>query len=209
MIQRAYYRHDELEMEVSVLSCVPDDEERYHVILDTTLFHPQGGGQPSDTGTIGKARMLKAVNDEGNVVHLTDGPLPLGKIRIAIDATPRHLNTRYHSAGHLIGVSGEKYGWSAIKGEHRPGEARVVFAPSGEIRPAVAENFEADVAELVKAALPRHQSDEDGKRIVTWGELPSYACGGTHVVATSDVGHVRITKIKQKKGQLSVHYEVE
>lgn len=44
--------------------------------------------------------------------------------------------------------------------------------------------------------------------MITWGDLPAYACGGTHVPLTSDVGEVQITRVKEKKGQLSVQYEL-
>lgn len=44
--------------------------------------------------------------------------------------------------------------------------------------------------------------------MVTWGSLPVYACGGTHVRSTGEVGHVVITRVKEKKGELSVQYEL-
>lgn len=44
--------------------------------------------------------------------------------------------------------------------------------------------------------------------MVSWGDLTPYACGGTHVQRTSDVGDIVITRVKEKKGELSVQYEV-
>ena len=41
----------------TVLRCDPDGE-RYAVVLDQTVFFPEGGGQPADTGVLGGARVL-------------------------------------------------------------------------------------------------------------------------------------------------------
>ena len=40
-----------------VLRCDPDGA-RYAVVLDQTVFFPEGGGQPADTGVLGGARVL-------------------------------------------------------------------------------------------------------------------------------------------------------
>lgn len=208
MTERTYFSSDALEMTSSVISCDPQDDGRYRVILSATIFHPQGGGQPSDRGTIGHASMLHAVQEDAEVVHFTDAPLDTGPVQLTVDAALRQLHTRYHSAGHLIAVAGEKYGWYGSKGNHRPGEGRVVFEPLRLTTPVTAAEFAQGVSELVNQALPRRQEEEEGRRMITWGGLPAYACGGTHVLLTSDVGEVQITRVKEKKGQLSVQYEL-
>ncbi len=58
-------------------------------------------------------------------------------------------------------------------------------------------------------SVPLSTSDDDGKRMVTWGDLPVYACGGTHVRSTGEVGQIVITRVKEKKGELSVQYELK
>ncbi|MCG5031531.1 hypothetical protein MAF45_08760 [Mesosutterella sp. OilRF-GAM-744-9] len=39
------------------------------------------------------------------------------------------------------------------------------------------------------------------------GKAPAYPCGGTHIADTSQIGTIRVTKIKFRKGELSVSYE--
>jgi Ser-tRNA(Ala) deacylase AlaX len=207
MTERTYFDTDDLETTAEVVSCTPREGEKYSVVLSRTLFHPQGGGQLSDVGKIGDAKMLKATVDDGVVIHVTDAPVA-GKVALAVDEETRRLNTRYHSAGHLISVAVERKGWHAMKGDHRPGEARVVFERDGELAVPAEGDLEAAVAELVTADLPRRQATEGGKRTVTWGSLPAYACGGTHVASTADVGTVRIVSSKERKGQLAVRYEL-
>jgi alkaline phosphatase D len=58
----------------------------------------------------------------------------------------------------------------------------------------------------VKFFDSRHMALDDGTRQVGFGDLPAYACGGTHVQALGDVGQVTILALSEKKGALSVRY---
>lgn len=208
MTERTYFDNDALEMETSVISCTAQDDGRFRVLLAATLFHPQGGGQPSDRGTIGTAAMIHAAQEDGEIIHFTEEPVEPGPVQIRVDAELRRLHTHYHSAGHFIAVAGEKFGWQGTKGNHRPGEARVVFEPTGETMPITPEQIAATTAEIVASNFPRNLMIADDRRTVTWGDLPAYACGGTHVQNTAEVGLVRIIKVSEKKGLLTVKYEV-
>ncbi|MGC8141430.1 alanyl-tRNA editing protein, partial [Salmonella enterica] len=63
----------------------------------------QGGGQPSDTGRIGDVEVLRVVSESEGIVHYTAAPVAPGPAVAAVDAEPRQLHTRLHSAGHVIG----------------------------------------------------------------------------------------------------------
>ncbi|EXC44977.1 Alanine--tRNA ligase [Morus notabilis] len=41
-----------LQSEATILSYVKGDDGRHALVLDRTVFHPQGGGQPADLGFI-------------------------------------------------------------------------------------------------------------------------------------------------------------
>lgn len=58
----------------TVLRCDPDGA-RYAVVLDQTVFFPEGGGQPADTGVLGGARVLDVQLLPDAIVHYTDAPL--------------------------------------------------------------------------------------------------------------------------------------
>ncbi|ROR11470.1 alanyl-tRNA editing protein [Erwinia sp. JUb26] len=209
MTSKLYLSNDSLSAVVTVLASTPDEEGRFHTRLAETLFHPQGGGQPYDIGQIGDARVLGVFLENDEIVHVTDRALPAGEWAITVDADRRQLNTRMHSAGHLIAAVGETLGWQAIKGNHRPGEGRVVLEPvtSGQAVPE-AELLRDGVNKWVAQALPRQQTMTDGIRRITWGDLPFYSCGGTHVISTERVGDVLISGVKFRKGQLSVSYSL-
>lgn len=209
MTEKYYLHSDDLSGPTTVLSCEPAEDGRFHLILSGTLFHPRGGGQPADTGRIGETNVIDVMQSGDALLHVTEHAVAPGDYTMVIDAEPRALNTRMHSAGHLIAVVTEEMGWRALKANHKPGEGRVVFEPAGEPGEAPdAEAIRAEAAKRVEARLPREQSLENGRRLVGWGSLPAYACGGTHVPSTDVVGEIIIETVKFKKGQLSVSYRV-
>ena len=60
MTLRLFFHSDDLKANVEVLDCTPHENE-FAVVLRATLFHPQGGGQPFDTGWIGESQVLRVV----------------------------------------------------------------------------------------------------------------------------------------------------
>lgn len=212
MTQALYFESDSTTGSARVLSCQPMDDGLWAVVLDRTLFHPQGGGQPSDVGTINGIAVRKVIHTEDEIVHLTEQPLS-GEAALCVNEDKRRLHSRLHSAGHLVGLVGDQLGWHAVGGNHFPGEARVMFKPEHpELFSELidASEFENRVNQLIHENLECTITENaEGFRTVTWGNLPAYPCGGTHVQNTSEIGRVRITKIKFKKGQITVFYQLE
>ena len=99
------------------------EESRTALVLDATLFYPQGGGQPADAGTIRAGAAAFAVADvrmrDGRVLHygafVADGDAaalqPGARVTLEVDAARRRLHARIHSAGHLLDVCMERAGW--------------------------------------------------------------------------------------------------
>jgi alanyl-tRNA synthetase len=79
------------------------------VILDRTLFYPEGGGQPTDTGFLeadGKKARVTDVQKIGNVVvHKIEGSVSFKKshvVRGFIDWERRHQLMKMHTSTHII-----------------------------------------------------------------------------------------------------------
>lgn len=211
MTETLYFYSDSTTEHAKVLSCTPAENGLWSVVLDRTIFHPQGGGQPSDIGHIGSVEVKKVIHTPDAIVHLTIAPIN-GEVDLQVNKSVRALHSRLHSAAHIVGVVGDRLGWNATGGNHFPGESRVVFKPSDPetIHLIEPDQFESAVNSIVNEGLDlRINESHDGMRTVTWGELPAYPCGGTHVKNTRDIGMVRITKIKLKKGQITVSYSLE
>ena len=103
------------EFEGVVTQCRPG-KKGYEVALDRTLFYPEGGGQPYDTGILGDARVLEVHEKDGEVWHTTDQPLEEGsRVRGVIDWDRRFDLMQQHSGEHLVsGVIHGHYGYDNV-----------------------------------------------------------------------------------------------
>jgi len=208
MTLRLFFHSDDLKANVEVLDCPPQENE-FAVVLRATLFHPQGGGQPFDTGWIGESQVLRVVQDPDRIIHFVDRPVNPGMTQIRVDEQRRQFNTRMHSAGHLIGHLVQSMGWMPIKAHHWPGEGRVQFRPAESAQEIDVQTVQHGIEQWIAHDLPRLTSLREGAREIGFGELPAYGCGGTHVRSLKDLGRVTIASVTQKKGTLSVHYSVD
>ncbi|MFK7670751.1 alanyl-tRNA editing protein [Pseudomonas lundensis] len=208
MTPRLFFTEDGLTAQVDVLSCAPCDDG-FAVVLSRTPFHPQGGGQPSDTGWIGDSEVIKVFHDVEHVVHVVNAAVQTGETQARVDAMRRLLNTRLHSAGHLIGVCGERAGWIPSKAHHWPGECRVSFVPGNAPQPLQAQQVEEQLQRWIDADLPRLTRMEGAQRFIGFGELHAHPCAGTHVSSLKQLKSVPILSIKEKKGVLTVRYDVQ
>ena len=189
------------------------DDGRPFVRLAETLFHPQGGGQKADRGTIaGRAVTHVAHADGGEVNHYldsTDGLSVGDVVQLAVDAEWRQLNALWHTAGHLIAAVVEKLfpKLQGVAGHHWPGEGRVEFTPGdGASAEEVAAKLPDALAEAVRADLPvRVIGDPFSSREVVVGDSRSVGCGGTHLTSVGELA-VIVTGVKAKGGKLRVSY---
>ncbi len=204
-----YLKTDAMKSDAKVLDCVTLEDGSIGVILDRTLFHVQGGGQPSDVGLIGEAHVFKVVRSEAGVVHLVDRTIELGPVMLSVDSGVRQLHSRLHSAGHLIGAAIDTMGWHATKGSHQPGQCRVIGVKDKDdaVVPEK-EAIERVVNAWIDEALEIRITDADGLRTVTWGDLKAYSCGGTHVKNTRELTGIKVESVKFKKGELRVAYQL-
>jgi len=131
----AYTRH----LEARVLEVAAGDDAAL-VVLDTTVFYPGGGGQPSDRGVIlrsadGRSWTVRAAKRVGGeIVHELDAPedgeLPRAGDLVAVDVewARRHALMRTHTALHaLCGVVWRDYGALVTGGNMEPGAGRMDF----------------------------------------------------------------------------------
>jgi Ser-tRNA(Ala) deacylase AlaX len=151
-----------------------------------------------------------------------------------VDAPRRLLNSRLHCAGHMIdyAVRNLNKSWKPGKGAHYPGMSFVEYDVKEEVEDK--EKLARDIEELLNGYIKAggevsveiiSSQDVVDKKIsdyIPQAALESYkavhvvnypgqfkiCCGGTHVKNVSDVGKVKITKIKKKDGNLRISYEL-
>lgn len=149
------------------------------IILDETIFYPQGGGSPYDKGLINNDKGIFRVDEvrfnDGLVYHIgefTSGKFEPGElVNLQIDKERRILNCRLQSAGHLIDEAVRNIGLIDLiptKGFHFPEGAYVEYQGvipedkreeiknqlESELKRMIKEGFEVKTAIVSKENLP-------------------------------------------------------
>lgn len=206
---QALYLNDVQTAEVDVLSCQVSKDGLFEVRLSGTPFHPQGGGQPSDTGTIHNIRVMHVTVLEKDIIHYCANEVPLGITLAQVDVTERNYFSRLHSAGHLIAHIVQSFGWEPIKAQHWPNDAKVQFTEGNNIKDIDSASVQKICNQYIQQALVRHISqNSNGYREVGFGNLGAFPYGGTHVKNLSEINQINITEFKFKKGKLTIKYQV-
>lgn len=205
------------------------------VILNQTIFYPQGGGQPADKGIINTGDAAFEVTDtrldeSGIVLHYgeytTEKTFEKGEgVVIKIEKERRVLNMKLHSAGHLLDCAVMKLGLNLkpTKGYHFAAGSYVEYAGKVESGNELIHEIEVVVNDLIDndlKVLALDLSNEEAKkqgvwapegkpaRIVSFAGFPPCGCGGTHVISSKEIGYIKIRKIKHKKGNTKISYSL-
>lgn len=194
------------------------------LILDSTPFYGESGGQLGDTGYVKSDDFLFQVTDtqkENNIVlHigtvLKGAIVPGSKVKAEIDSERRRLLTLHHSGTHLMhGALRE------ILGSHVSQKASLVsneylrfdFSHASAMTEEEMEKVEKKVNLAIRSSekvstreLPMEEARKTGAiaffedkygdrvRVVQMGEFSTEFCGGCHVEETSSIGYFMITK---------------
>jgi alanyl-tRNA synthetase len=209
MTELLYFSSDEFVVDAMVRTCLAMPAG-YAVTLDRTIFHPQGGGQPSDVGYIGAACVTKVVQKNGDFFHYIDAPLEIGQVKLHVDMNVRLLHSRLHTAGHLIGHAVAALGYAATRAHHWPNDSRVDISSVASVDlPISIPKLQLQIDDLIAQNLPRIIQLHDGHRTVGFGSLSPFSCGGTHVLSTGEVGRCILGDISNDDKGIRIRYAVE
>ncbi|KAL3422292.1 hypothetical protein PVAG01_06449 [Phlyctema vagabunda] len=148
-------------------------EEDHALVTDETIFYVQGGGQPSDVGTINSVSSnttfeVNAVRHPavgGQILHFgrfkpvgSNHGFAIGdEIKQNIDTEKRDLYSRLHTAGHILGLAINALSREGVlpqltesKASHYPDSAAVEFV--GLIDGKQKDAIQAKTDEFVKGA---------------------------------------------------------
>lgn len=218
MTKKLYYDPKCTSCEATVLASRAM-EDGYDILLDATVIYPEGGGQLSDTGRIGKAVVSHAREENGEIWHRADRPLPVGAVvRAEFDLEPRLDHTQQHTGEHILSGLAKTLFGAVNVGFHMaedyatidldlPLDEEQLHLLETEANRAVQRNVptqtrivnEAELAEIPLRKRAKGLSGED-IRIVWCGGVDSCTCCGTHCAESGEVGLIRITAHMNYKG---------
>ena len=211
-----------------VLASLPADGQgpegsTHAVVLEATLFYPEGGGQEADHGTMVQASTTANVLDTQKIgdviVHFTDQPVDVdAPVQGHLDWKRRKQLMDHHTAVHIVGGAARRLLGPHIfqAGSHLSVESgRLDITHFHRLTRADLDAMEdmangvlADVRHTEKTELNRKDADlihgfdlyqggapkGDSIRILKIAEHDIQACGGTHHDEPGQIGSIRIVR---------------
>jgi len=216
-----YLRHMDLSFgRATIIRIVPDKGNHFYLVLDKSIFHPKGGGQPSDIGVLKgenfQVNVKKVIDHKGVLVYWVKsntGTPVLGAVDCELNLASRQLISRRHSAAHLIDhclstitrmsvqttdswLGEESYvGYKGILPEPELLKnvehlARQMISSGAEITIRFLDPNEAN--QFKRAPNFERLPHLSQLRIVTITGCDPIPCGGTHISNISQIGELSL-----------------
>lgn len=198
------------------------------IVLDNTIFYPNGGGQPYDLGIIVRLsdnkefKVVYVGKFGGEISHEVD---PVGLVQgdnvlCKLDWDRRYKLMRTHTAAHIIsGVISNETGAKITGGQLNVDKFRIDFSLEDFDREKLSE-YVAKSNELVDKDLAIKTYEMSRQEVESAPEMVKLASGlpqgietlriveiegfdkqpdgGTHVKSTKEVGHLELIKCDNK-----------
>lgn len=212
--------YDELSVETKIAG-YRKEKKKNAIILETTPFYAESGGQIADTGVISNdqesLKVLSVQKRDGRFIHYVD-KLPEnfeGNWIAQVDASRRQEIQKHHSVTHLAHEALRR-----VLGDHvaqkgslvEPDRLRFDFSHFEAVSKDALNEVEIMVNQKIQENIPLTEEREvpiaeakkrgammlfgekygDKVRVITFD--PNYSselCGGTHVKATGEIGYFR------------------
>jgi alanyl-tRNA synthetase len=217
-MKRLFMQNTYLVKHNAVVTKISQGAHGTYVQLNETIFHPKGGGQPDDSGTINGVSVIKLVDEDDEIKHYLDSAAQLSfevghTVQLTIDVAKRTEHAALHSTGHILhGVLlSPRYGLGPQTAcNHFPQQASVTYKANGNPMPDI-KTLTQDIQAIIERRTPLRIITVDGERYL---EVDGYApvrCGGTHIKNAAELTDFAIRGIKydKKSDTFRVSYKVD
>jgi alanyl-tRNA synthetase len=212
-------------LETRILRC-SEEKGRPFVILEDTVFYPEGGGQPCDLGTVNGVPVVEVQKREGEVRHFLAASLPEGPTLLKLDWARRFDHMQQHTGQHLLtAVAQDQFKWETTA-FHLGAQVCDIELDAPSISPAEMERLEEAVAAEIRArreisarwvdpeaylrepvrsrGLPEgHRGDI---RLVQITGVDLNTCGGTHLRHTGEIEALKLLGNENIRGGMRLFY---
>ncbi len=190
-------------------------KKRYAVVLDKTVFFPEGGGQGSDKGFLNDVPVVDVQREDGILYHYTEEPLKEGtQVKACIDFTLRYKKMQNHSGEHLIcGLIHKLYGYDNV-GFHMS-ENFVTVDVNGVLKKEDVQKLERMANDVIDENVPirvvfpdspdemeyrsKLELTEDIRVVIIEG-YDACACCAPHVARTGEIGLLKVIDFMSHRG---------
>jgi len=207
--------------------------DKIQVILDRTIFYPEGGGQPADRGTINGVSLLDVQEKDGEILHLISLPaagevtarqLKPGPAELILDSRRRRDFTSLHSGQHLFsGIIFRMMGSQTVS-MHLGDETCTIDVDASRLSDEILIDVEEAVADAIEenhpviihscppedvSSFPLRKAPPKGEELIRVVEIEGNdfsPCCGTHVKSTAEIGMFRILGAESYKGITRVSF---
>lgn len=226
MTVKLYENNSLLKSCQAVVTACTESKGKYLVELDQTVFFPEGGGQLSDRGTLGSAKVAHVSEKDGHIFHECDKALEVGiQVEAVIDWNVRLDRMQQHLGEHIlsyafwklfkannvgfhmnednvtIDLDREMTGAELLQAEHLTNE--IIW----DNRPVSVNYMDSTEVAAHKNEMRKFNDKLTGLlRIVSVEGADICTCCGTHPPFTGMVGSVKIIRSDKHKNGCRVEF---
>jgi len=195
-------------------------------VLEDTILYPEGGGQPSDRGTLNGVAVLDVQNKDGAIRHVLASAVAAGPAELRLDWERRFDHMQQHTGQHLLSaVAQDRFRWETTAFHLGPEVSDVELAVASLSAAELAQLEEAVAAEIraARPVLPRRVSLEEFRklpvrtrglpegfsgdvRLVEIAGIDLNTCGGTHLSNTAQIEVVTLLSSESLRGGTRVFF---
>ncbi|NLK96645.1 alanyl-tRNA editing protein [Defluviitalea saccharophila] len=224
MTEKGYYKNPYLSQWTAEIQGIIPKDDQFLLVLDKTYFYPEGGGQPSDRGTIDGIDVLDVFEKDDMVFHVVPKVPDNSKVDCKIDFNRRFEHMQQHTGEHILAATFYRL-YKGVSNAFHMGEDYVSIDISlPEVTPAMVKEVEEAVNEVIYKNVPvkTYMKDLEGAkllplrkqpkvdediRVVEIEEVDFCPCCGTHVASTGEVGILKILKTEKSKGMTRIYFQ--
>jgi len=212
-------------LETRILGC-GEEKGRPFVVLEDTVFYPEGGGQPCDFGTVNGVAVVDVQKRPGGLRHFLEVALPEGPASLRLDWTRRFDHMQQHTGQHLLtAVAQDQFRWGTMA-FHLGTQVCDIELDAPAIPAAALDDLETAVAAEIRArheisarwVSPEGYGQEPVRsrglpeghtgdiRLVQIAGVDLNTCGGTHLRHTGEIEALKLLGTESIRGGTRLFY---
>jgi alanyl-tRNA synthetase len=214
--------------EAEILELRPVGDGKTAIVLDKSIFYPDGGGQPADRGMINGVPLLDVRDNDGEISHLVSAvdaaKLKPGIAECFLDLRRRRDYTALHSGQHILSGTIISMIGAPTVSMHLGDETYTIDVDTPEMSDEFLLTVEEAVANVIEenrpvtihlcppedlGSFPLRKVPPMGEEVIRVVEIEGcdiIACCGTHVKRTGEIGLFRIHGAEKYKGMTRVSF---